>query len=88
MGKYINHTSKGSVDTSAESKCQAILNDGGVEIPEPKEFVPNLVCVVNNGMFGAAAYAYNEREFDRFKQPHDLRPKRWFIWDNVEIFAM
>jgi hypothetical protein len=87
MGKYVNETSKGGVGSSADSKCQAILNDGGVEIPEPKEFVPNLVCVVNNGMFGAAAYAYSERELKDFTMPGDYRPKRWFIWEKVEQYA-
>lgn len=87
MGKYVNHTSAGAVGASADSKCQAIINDGGIEIPEPKEFIPNLVCVVNNGMFGAAAYAYNESEFNCFKRP-DGRPKRWFTWHVVEQYAM
>ena len=87
MGRYVNHTSKGSVGSSAKEKCDAIIADGGVEIPVPKEFVPNLVCVVNNGMFGAAAYAYNEREMKDFQDTRDHRPVRWFIWDKVEQFA-
>ena len=88
MGKYVNHTSLGSVGSSADSKCHAILADGAIEISKPIEFVPNLVCVVNNGLFGAAAYAYDEREFKNFNVPGDNRPKRWFIWDEVENFAM
>lgn len=93
MGMYVNSTSNGNCGSSASSKCEAILADGGVEISEPTEFVENLVCVVNNGpfgpfgSFGAAAYAHNEREFNLFKKP-DGRPKRWFIWDKVTKFAM
>lgn len=86
MGRYINKTTRGSVGTSAAAKCDAIIADGGKEIKTPKEFQPNLVCVVDNGMFGAAAHAYSEREMNVFKM-NDGRPKRWFIWDKVEDFA-
>jgi len=88
MGKYVNHTSVGVTLSSASGKCNDILTDGAKEIPEPTEFVPNLVCVVDNGFFGAAAYAYDEGEFIAFKSPGDKRPKRWFIWDKVQQFAM
>lgn len=86
MGRYINKTTRGSVGTSATAKCDAIIADGAKEIKAPKEFQPNLVCVVDNGMFGAAAHAYSEREMKCFLQP-DGRPKRWFVWDKVEDFA-
>lgn len=86
MGKYINGTSNGSVGASAQSKYDAIIADGGQPIPEPTEFVENLVCVVNNGMFGAAAYAFDEREMNAFKQP-DGRPKQWLIWNKVSFHA-
>jgi len=87
MGRYVNETSNGMVGASADSKCKSLIADGAIEIPVPKEFVPNLVCVVNNGMFGAAAYAYSEREMRDFQDPRDHRPVRWFIWDKVEQFA-
>lgn len=87
MGKYINQTSNGMIGASANSKALAIIADGGQAIPQPKEFVPNLVCVVDNLMFGAAAYCYNEGEFRVFTDPSDARPKKWFIWDKVKDFA-
>ena len=87
MGKYINQTSKGNVGASANAKCIALLSDGAIEIFEATEFLDNLVCVVDNGNFGAAGYMYNEREFQAFTYSSDLRPKRWFIWDKVEQFA-
>lgn len=87
MGKYINQTSKGGVGSSAASKRSALLDDGAVEIPQPKTFQPNLVCVIDNGFFGAAGYCYNEGEFKAFTDPTDPRPKRWFTWVKVEEFA-
>lgn len=87
MGRYINQTTKGLVSASAKAKIEAIVADGGVVIPEPKEFVPNLVCVVDNGPFGAAAYAYSESEMKAFQYRGDYRPKVWLIWDKVETFA-
>lgn len=87
MGKYINKTSKCMVGSSARDKCLAILEDGGVEIDEPKNFIQNLVCVVDNGYFGAAAYAYSEQEMKCFQNSSDTRNKRWFIWENVILFA-
>lgn len=39
-----------------------------------------IICVVDNGMFDAAGYAYCEAEFEVFKRP-DMRPKRWFLMD-------
>jgi len=87
MGKYINQTSKGDVGTSAGAKCRAIMEDGAIIISQPKEFMPNLVCVIDNGFFGAAAYVYSEKEFVEFNHPSDTRPKRWFIWDKVKDYA-
>ena len=86
MGKYINETSLGLVGTSALEKCNALLSDGALEIREPKIFVQNIVCVVDNGFFGAAAYAYNEEELNIFRQP-DNRSKRWFVRDKAKQFA-
>ena len=88
MGKYVNHTTNGPVGTSANDKKNAIIADGGVEIPKPDQFVENLVCVVDNGLFGAAAYAYSEQEFKSFNISSDTRPKVWLIWDKVKDFAM
>ncbi len=87
MGRYVNITSKGGLGTSAGAKCDGLLADGGKEIKEPINFQNNLVCVVDNGHFGAAAHAYSEREMKRFLNSKDGRPTRWFIWDKVEMYA-
>ena len=87
MGKYINQTSKGTVGSSAASKIKNLIDDGAIAITQPVHFIPNLVCVVDNGFFGAAAYAYTEGELKAFTDPSDRRPKKWFTWDKVEQYA-
>jgi hypothetical protein len=83
MGKYVNATSKRSLGASYDDKCEGILDDGGIEVPRPERVVENLVCVVNNGPFAAAAYCFDQRELDCFLLERDKRPKRWFVWDKV-----
>jgi hypothetical protein len=63
------------------------MEDGAIQIAKPEKFVPNLVCVVDNGWMAAAGYVYNEREFEDFTDPRDGRPKRWFIWNKVKEYA-
>lgn len=36
-----------------------------------------LVCVVDNNIFEAAAFAYSQEEFDYFTQLNDTRKKTW-----------
>lgn len=82
MGYYINNNSKGEpMAASFESKCRSIIADGGVECDST--FKENLVCVVNNGMFAAAAFAYDEQERDEFAA-HDGREKRWFTYEHAK----
>lgn len=38
-----------------------------------------VICVVNNGMFEAAAFCYNLDEFRTFSDPRDDRPKTWLV---------
>ena len=69
-------------------KANALVEKFGAEvIPQPTSFseVPEgkgLISVVNNqGMFEAAGYCYNEREFEAFTHPTDTRPKTWLLMD-------
>jgi hypothetical protein len=79
MGLYVNHNSAGML-LPANNKADYLLLDGGEEIPEPKEFVQNLICVIENGPFDAALYCYKKSEMDIAKNPQDSRPKRWIIY--------
>lgn len=88
MGKYINFTSKGALKPDFDSKCASLIEDGAVKLStQPKTFQDNLVCVVDNGMFAAAGYCYDEQEFEEFTYSKDTRTKAWFIWDKVKQYA-
>jgi len=56
-----------------------------IDLPESFDEVPEdkaLICVVDNGLFEAAAHCYNESEFEAFKPtPTDQRPRQWLIMD-------
>ena len=66
--------------------CEAVKD--AVIIDEPKKFsdIPSeygLICVVDNGPFEAAAFCYNEREFEEFTRQDDPRPRKWVMMDRV-----
>jgi len=77
MGYYIDKTSKGTILPACD-KADYLILDGAKEVKA--EFQPNLVCIVENGFFDAAGYAYSKNEFDQFNDPNDNRPKRWLIY--------
>ena len=85
MGKYINHNSK-LEPLPTLGKFEKLIEDGAVQIDKPKEWVENLVCVVANGPFEAAAWCYNPFEFAAFA-PFDGRPKGWLIYPHVKEVA-
>lgn len=82
MGYYINTDSKGK-ELPSKGKFAALIADGGTEIPtnmsggSSKGFIPDLVCIISNGAFDAAGYAYDEREYRDMSDPNDFRLKRW-----------
>lgn len=76
MGYYLNEMPNGE-KLPASGKVQKLLMIDGAElIEEPQDWEENIVCVVDNGPFEAAAYAYSKNELEVFKYP-DGRPKKW-----------
>jgi len=70
----------------AQGKARYIKERHGAEIIErPSSFRDissdkALICVVDNGPFEAAGYAFSEREFEAFSRP-DSRQKTWMVMD-------
>lgn len=81
MGYYINSDSKGR--NLGLSKVNSLLKDGAI-LATGMEFIPDLVCVVDNGMFEAAAYCYSEQEYQEFANPSDRRQKTWMIYHHAK----
>jgi hypothetical protein len=85
MGRYINNIEGKSLGTSFHSKGKVLI-EAGAKLTAPNKFVPNMVCLVDNGHFAAAVWAYSEDEWGQFKAD-DGRPKLWFTLENVEKYA-
>ena len=86
MGFYIEHDTQGE-PLSARGKADELLASPGVtEIHGKVEWQPNLVCVVENRFFDAAAFCFSEQEFYEFKQP-DGRPRRWLVVQHAAELA-
>ena len=87
MGKYINSNSKG--EALPANKAVGLLADGATLLPDgaPETFCENLVCVVDNGPFTAAAYVYSERELQAFNSPDDWRAKVWLQYEHAAKLA-
>lgn len=85
MGYYLKST--GSRLMGLHGKAEDLIKDcGAVRIHRPDSFDrvdpgAALICVMDNGLFEAAALVYNEREFEEFTRPDDHRPKVWLKMD-------
>lgn len=86
MGLYLNKTSKGEY-LPARGKADALIADGAVEQDTLHYVRDKSVCVVDNGAFDAAAFAYNEEEFVYFRDDGTTRPKRWLEVTPEQIAA-
>lgn len=80
MGKYINR-----IGITYEEKVKN-LAEIGTKIAPPVEWCENLVCLVDNGPFAAAAWCYDRREFREFSA-NDGRRKCWFIVPDAPTLA-
>lgn len=83
MGKYINTNSKGL--PLPPNKVAGLIEDGAVRV-DGQEFIDNLVCVVDNGPFMAAAYCDTPREHSACIFP-DGRKKVWLQYEHASKVA-
>ena len=85
MGKYLNEDLKGQ-PINIRSKLTALVNSGAERIEAPDAFDQykdegkGIICVVDNGPFQAAGFAYSQDELDSFKYPCG-RPKAFIKAD-------
>lgn len=81
MGYYINPPGE-----SKESwlEREAVETEGPVA-PSAERFP---VCLVDNGMFTAAAIGWCDMEMLAFADPEDIRPKRWFSVERRKLPAV
>ena len=85
MGYYINNNSKGEILRPTQ-KANQLISDGA-KVINPIKWQPNLVCVVENGLFDAAGYCYCPSEFEAFTSPGDYRPKTWLIYEHAAVLS-
>jgi len=81
MGFYLERR-----DGAAQCKAQGLIDDFGAELinkteagdlikSNSKDFA--VICVIDNGNFEAAAYVFNQAEYEVFTDPDDTRLKKW-----------
>ena len=88
MGKYINKNSKGeSLGSSFREKVNALILDDANAVGSPRKFEEGLVCVIDNGFFAAAGYAYDEREMNVFLKGYSGRNFQWLKYDPAKTLA-
>lgn len=76
-----------------QGKAQQLVAIHGAKIIErpinfadvPKDMA--IICVVDNGPFEAAGFAYDEQEFEAFKSDFGRfqRPRTWLLMDRAEV---
>lgn len=84
MGRYINTDSKGYL-LPAKGKAKALIMDGA-KLTHSHSFNSNLICVVDNGIFEAAAYCDSVDEWRDFSSD-DGRNKIWLLYEHAEKLA-
>lgn len=85
MGQYINDIEGEHIGTTFEQKCHALEHFGAVQV-DGEQYEKDLVCVVDNGPFATAGYAFNQAEYEEFKSPCGRR-KQWFKLDNAAEYV-
>ena len=84
MGFYINNFANGTPLSNNFKDVDLLDIPGALIIPRPDAWQEDLVCVVKNGQWDAAAYCYSQEEFVRFNHPDDRRIKIWLHVPNAK----
>lgn len=85
MGYYIEvPNNKGKAQQLVELHGARILGKKPSFNDYPQEAV---ICVLDNGTFEAAGYAFSERELEVFAFP-DMRPKTWLVMDRKKAHKL
>jgi hypothetical protein len=79
MGYYIQGPNKDKAGFLLKNH-DAMLLESAVQAREAFKEGFGVVCVVDNGIFKAAAFAFSEEELEVFAKP-DGRPKTWLAMD-------
>lgn len=82
MGYYINPP-KLTKEEFLEKHGRPLLSGEVLAFDWERNELP--VCLVDNGLFTAAAIAINVRERDAFLRPNDHRPKVWFAVSTTDL---
>jgi hypothetical protein len=87
MGKYIEKLPDGT-ELPKHGKVHALLTiEGAKIINQPIEWEEDIVCVVDNYTWDAAAYAFDDIELRRFSHPRDDRFRVWLKIPNAKNLA-
>lgn len=86
MGRYINQVTHVQLPTSYEGKIETLIKLGAKRIETPTKWEEGLCCAVDNGLFGAVGYAYDDREMEVFKKPTG-RPTTWLYFPDAKNWA-
>lgn len=88
MGYYVQVPEhKGKVKQICELYDGQEFSYGGMRQPTVEDFRHAkennwaLICVIDNGAFEAAGFAYDEMEFKEFAGDMSGRPKEWVVLD-------
>jgi hypothetical protein len=83
MGYYLNQDINGN-PLPALGKVESLIASGAKK-NNGEAFVDDMVCVVNNGFFEAAAYLYSEEEYKYFKGMSNV--KGFLVVPNAKSLA-
>ena len=81
MGFYIQAPSNHGKDEFLVQSEGAIRLSGPAEARQAMTEGFGIVCVMDNGAFEAAGFAFSDEELEAFADPRDSRPKVWLAMD-------